>query len=370
MTNKEIIDLYGLTKLGVHNTVTKKCLCGQEMDINEKKCPNCQTALPKSKLMNINKNTALSKRFAITDDGKNASLTYYHMMSKGFELYETKALVFSLNRETLDVRISSTHIFKSLKENEHIELFLNTFEPGFATFIKNCLKEQSHGYAVTNITSLNESQIKSFLNVFLHYRALIPYLFGYKILYFGEKLDLKKYFPETDFCSKESVAELGIVCKLLHTWDMKNERYIETMIELEEMATENQKKVLITILEQMFELTRRNTGWRNRVSYDDIINAFSILYNKEISLEDFIRIYQNSRENFFFQIYEYRNAYKKLNKSRIDWSQIEKIDRKEIGSILAQKSMKEDLKMKTDEISTFYKKLEKAPWDVLKSLAG
>ena len=32
--------------------------------------------------------------------------------------------------------------------------------------------------------------------------------------------------------------------------------------------------------------------------------------------------------------------------------------------------MKEDLKMKTDETSTFYKKLEKAPWDVLKSLAG
>ena len=365
MTNKELMDLYGLAKLGVHNMIKKKCFCGCEMDISEKTCPNCYISLPKSKLMNVNKNTALSKRFVVKDDGKEASLTYYHMMSKGFELYETEALKFSLNRETLDVRISSSHVFKSLKDNEQIEKFLNAFEPGFAEFIKSCLRQLQYDYAISHITSLNESQIKSFLNVFMNYRALIPHLFGYKILYFGEKIDLKKYFPETDFCSKESVSKLGIVRELLHTWDMKNERYIETMIELEKTASENQKKILIAILNQIFELSQRTDGWRNNINYDDIINAFSILYNKEISLEDFIRIYQNSCENFF----EYGNAYKKINKSKIDWSQIKKIDRKTVGSVLAKKSMKEDLKMKNDEINLFYKKLEKDPLAALESLA-
>lgn len=370
MTSKELMDLYGLEKLGVHNTVKKKCLCGCEMNIDEKVCPSCHTALPKAKLMNVNKNTALGKRFEIKDDGTEASLTYYHMMSKGFDLYETEALVFSLNRKTLQVRISSSHVFKSLKENEQIRKFLDAFEPGFPAFMESCLREQQHDYAVSHITSLNESQIKSFLNVYLHYRALIPYLFGYKILYFGEKLNLKKYFPDIDFCSEESVAKIGIVRELLHTWDMKNERYIETMIELERTATDNQKEILLAILNKMFELSMRTNGWYSYISYDDIINAFSILYNKEISLEDFIRIYQNSRENFFFQIYEYRNAYKKVNKSKIDWSQIEKIDRKTIGSIQAQKSMKTELKMKDNDIMQFYKELAMDPLAALEMLAG
>lgn len=362
MTNKELIELYGNKKIGVHNTIRKKCLCGCEMDIGEKKCPACQTALPKAKLINVNKNTALAKRSQITDDGTTAEYICYNLMSKGFELYETEALKFSMNRETLEVVVSSSHVFKSLKDNKDFLEFLEKVEPGFYPFVISCLNELRHDYAVANFTSLNESQIKSFLNVYMNYRAMIPYMMKYKILYFGSKIDLKQYFPNIDFCDIESVKRTGILLDMVKTWDLKNERYFETIIEISQNTTKNQKQIISEIIKQMFQT--------HRVSYDDIINSFSILYNKEISIEDFIRIYQNSREDFFLEIYQYRNDYKKMNKEKIDWSKIEKLDRKLVGSMRMKKILKDNYKVGEETINSIYKILEDDPLKALKLLAG
>lgn len=360
MSNKELIELYDLNKLGTHNTLKKQCLCGGEMDITEKSCPICKQMLPKSKLININKNSALARRFETSDDGIVAILSYKNLLSKGFELYETEALQFSLNRKTLEASISSSHVFKGLKQNERLIEFLETFEPGFYQFVMDCLKEMEHEYAVSNFTSLNESQIKSFLNVYINYRALIPHLLGYKILYFGSKLNLKEYLPEVDFCDENSIRKSGLVVELLKSWDLKNEKYFETILNISKTATENEKEILVDILNQMFQL--------RRVSYDDIINAFSLLYNSEISLKDFIRIYQNSRENFFFKIVDYRKNYKKMNKETIDWSRIEKLDRKQVNKMAVKCIIREDFKIKANKVEELYQTLEKNPMEALKSL--
>jgi len=363
MNNKDFLVCYKSDKLGVHNTIQKKCICGCEMDINEKKCPVCGIAIPKSKLININRNSAILKRYEIIDNGVEASFIYYNLLSKGFELYETELMRFSMNRETCDVSITGDHIFKKLKDNENLISFLKKIEPGFFDFVEACLKTFQYEYAVTNFTSLNESQIKNFLTIYMNYKAIIPKILPYKIMYYGSTLNLKKYYPDIDFCNSESVKKMGIVLELLCTWDIKNEKYIETMIEIENKAAERDKRLLLEIVHQIFDLAHVN-----KVKYDDIIKVFSILYNKEISLNDFIRIFQNSRENFFFKIYEFRNNYKKLNHSKIDWSSIEKLDRKIVGTVIVKKDMKEKMKLKKEAIDTIYEILNKDPIKALDML--
>ena len=82
---------------------------------------------------------------------------------------------------------------------------------------------------------------------------------------------------------------------------------------------------------------------------------------------DFIRIYQNSRENFFCKILDIKKMLKKLYKKNFSWSDIEKIDRKTYGTLSVKSELKEN-KFSNEEIDDFYSKLESNPTEALKSL--
>lgn len=363
--NKDLMELYGLEKIGVHNMVRKQCMCGCEMEMSEKKCPKCNTMLPKSKLLNISRNTAISKRYDSVAEGNMIHFIYYNLLSKGFELYEVEAMRLSINTETCDVKISDNRIFKTMKRNQYLKDFLEKFFPGLLLYITSCLGELEYEYAVANFTSLSESNIKNFLNVFTKYKALISYLSGYKVYYYGAKINLKDYYPDTDFNDMESVKKTGLNLELLRAWDIKNVKYIEAIIEISNHIDEKKQELLVAILDNMFTEAGIN---RRNIDYKDVIDTFSLLYNKEISVDDFIRIYLNSRENYFCKISEFRKQYKKINRNKINWSEIDKIDRKTYGTIATKCYLKTELKEKMETIDNAYAELEKNPMNALNLL--
>jgi hypothetical protein len=366
MTNKDLINLYNLNKIGIHNSLKKICLCGEEMDINEKVCPKCGTALPKSSLLNVYKNSALAKRFETTNADGIYSFKIYSLLSNGFELYESETLNFSINTKDISVKISDSKIFKALGRNEEFLNSLNTNFGGFYSYVEHCLSQFEFEYAVSNFTSLNESQITNFLNVYINYKALIPYLRGYKVFYYGSKVNLKKYFPDVDFNDTKAVEELGLSLKLLLMWDIKNEKYIETIIDLSHNSTTEELSVLSDIIEMMLNATKDR--YNRELTYNDIIDAFSLLFNREISLQNFIRIYNNSHENFFAQIYKFRQAYKKCVNRTIDWNEIEKLDRKTVGTMESRCDIMREFKKTKDQVNEIYEVLEKDPIAALKML--
>lgn len=363
--NKDLIELYGLVKVGVHNTVKKQCLCGCEMDISEKQCPTCNTLLPKSKLLNVNKNTSMAKRYETQEDDKTIHFIYYNLLSKGFELYEVEAMRLSIDKDTCDVRISDSKVFKAMKGNKYLKDFVEHSFPGLLTYITACLSDLEYEYAVSQFTSLSESNIKNFLTVFIKYKALIPYLAGYKVYYYGTKLDLMSYYPETDFNDIKAVNKTGLNLDLLRAWDIKNVKYVEAIIDISDKVDKKKQELLVTILNNMFSEAGHD---RRRIDYNDVMDTFSLLYNKEISVEDFIRIYQNSRENYFCKISEFRKMYKKVNRDKIDWGLIDKIDRKIYGTMATKYYLKSELKLKNDAIDSIYEELEKNPMNALNLL--
>lgn len=362
--NKDLFDLYGLEKVGVHNTVRKQCVCGCEMDISEKQCPMCGKVLPKSKLLNVNRNTAIAKRYETKEESGSINFIYYNLLSKGFELYEVEAMRLNINRETCDVKISDSKVFKAMKENKYLKDFIEETYPGLLAYISSCLSDLEYEYAVSQFTSLSESNIKNFLVVFTKYKALIPYLAGYKVYYYGAKLDLISYYPETDFNDINEVKKTGLNLMLLRAWDIKNVKYIEAIIDISNNADQKKQELLIAILNNMFNEAEN----RRKIAYNDVMDTFSLLYNKEISLDDFIRIYLNSRENYFCKISEFRKLYKKINRNKINWSEIEKIDRKTYGTVATKCYLKTDLEQKNEKIEKIYDVLDKDPMEAINLL--
>ena len=84
MNNEELLELYGLDhKLGTKNNTLKRCKkCGTNNDINEKTCKNCNTPLPKTKMLSCTKSTALGKRRIITHKDGTHILQYMHFQQK------------------------------------------------------------------------------------------------------------------------------------------------------------------------------------------------------------------------------------------------------------------------------------------------
>ena len=117
----------------------------------------------------------------------------------------------------------------------------------------------------------------------------MKYLRGYKVFYYGKLIDLKKYYPNIDFNNEKEVENSGLLLKLLLTWDIKNVKYIEKIIDISNNESELNKAIILDIVDNMIEYCN-DRNWRNRMDYNDMIDSFSILYNNEISLEDFIII--------------------------------------------------------------------------------
>lgn len=363
MNIKEILELYNIDKTGLSNENKRMCLCGKELSLEDKNCPNCETEIKKSKLLNVNKNSALGKRYDYFKTNNICTFKYYQLLSNGFELYETEMLDFSIDIENADVKISNSKVFKTIDKVDTFNEFLNTYLNGFIDFVYSCLGEFRHEYAVSNFTSLSESQLSNFVHVYVNYKALIPYLRGYKIFYYGKKINLKKYHNTVDFNNINEVKATNLNLDLLLSWDIKNEKYIESIIEISENEDKDTQRILSDILYSMIN------DRKNSETYENTMNSFGLLYNKEISLKDFIRIYNNSRDNYFNQIFEFRKLHKKLISKTIDWSEIEKIDRKIIGTLKTKECLKSEMKLSKSDIENSYDLIEKDPLKALLFLA-
>lgn len=361
MDIKKMLELYGIEKVGLCNENKRKCTCGTDLNKSDKKCPICSTPIIKSKLLNVNKNSALGKRYETVIDGDIYSFKYFQLLSNGFELYESEILDFSLNKFNSEVKISNTKVFKTIGSVKEFNNFMNDNFQGFMTFAHKGLQEFQYEYAKSKFTSLTENEIGNYLYVYINYRALAPYLRGYKIYHYGKKVNLKKYFPSTNFNDLKEIELIPLNLDLLLSWDIKNEKYIESIIEI----SSKDKSIQNTLSDILHNMLNDN---RSNETYNNTINSFSLLYNKEISLEDFIRIYNNSRDNWFNQIFEFRKLHKKMISKIIDWSEIEKIDKKTIGRLQTKENLKTDFKLNKSQIEECFNLLEKDPLEALKYL--
>lgn len=362
--NKKLLDKYGIEKLGLHNGKEKMCLCGTTMDIGEKECPGCGTKLPKSKCINIARNTAIAKRFEDIIDGSKITLNYYHLLSSSFDLYETKMLDVVIDKENSTITVSDPKIFKSLSGKDEIVNFFEKYLPGFMDYVNSGLRLFEYEYAVSNFCSLSSAQLSNYLNVFLNYNALTKYLLGYKVFYYGNKVNLAKYFPSINFNDPEDAKKTNIDFNLLAAWDIKNEKYIETIIDISNTATKEQLEQLDEIITDMQKETKKD--WR--LEYNDIVEAFGLLFNKDISLNDFLRIKNNSHDNCFCRFNEFKKNYKKCNGNVIDWSQIDGLNRKTLGTVKFKAGLLKGKALSKADINDIYTILEKDPMKALQEM--
>lgn len=364
MTNKDYLNLYGLEKNGLLNNTRKMCLCGKEMDETEKVCPICNQSLSKKTLLNVNKSKALAKRYVSEKTSDNVTFKYYQLLPNGFELYEIEFFKFEVDLHTGVVSISNDKVFKTIDRVEEFQKFLNDYLPGYYNYVRQGLSEFRHVYAISNFTSMKADQLTNFMHIYLNYRALQPYLRGYKVFYYGSKVNLKDYYPDVDFNDEMALKSINLSLKMLLTWDIKNQKYIEKIIHISNHASAEQLDILETIIQSMIE----HTAGRYGLDYNEMIETFNLLYNDEISLDDFIRIYNNSREDFFNKLYTYRKNYKKCVNNKIDWSTIDRIDRKTFGSLEVKAAMIKDMGVGKIAANEIYEELEKNPLAALKML--
>ena len=364
MSNREILTKYGFEdKTGLVNNTTKHCLCGTIIEDDSKVCPKCGASLAKNKLVNVNKNTHLAKRYEIVSEGGLDIYKFFHLLSNGFELYETEVFTFTINQEDSTFVISDAKMFKSIAKTESFISFVKTTLPGFMEYVIGCLGEFRYEYAVSNFGSMDANSLGNYLHVHKNYPALKDYLRGYKVYYYGKNVNLKKYLPDVDFTSKESVENSGIILQLLLTWDIKNEKYIESIINISKDATEHEKATISHIARNMLNQADTGNYWE-RIDYNEIIDTFSILYNGEISLQDFVRIANNSRDDMFSKLLEFRKYYKKLVSKKIDWSSIDKIDSKNFGILKTKAKLLEE-KVPKGKVAEVYETLAKDPIEAL-----
>lgn len=366
--NSILLNKYGINKNGLIQTENKQCLCGETLDISINVCPKCGKSLKKTELLNVNKNSALKKRIEVSNENGIFSYKIFILLSKGFDLYEDNPLTFTIDNNMDSVTISDSKYFKTNGKSEEFITAINDAYPGFMNFVEKSLKEQEFEYAITNFSSLSADKLSNFVYIYNHYKALIPYLRGYKILNYGKSFDLKKYFPNIDFNDENSLNSIDIYLPALLTYDLKNIKYLDSIIEIYKTRTLDEIILFNDCVDKVLDETRKQTRYYyDRFTYNEVNDSFSILYNKEISFEDFIRIYQNSRENFFCKILEMKKMLKKLYKKNFSWSDIEKIDRKTYGTLSVKSNLK-DNKLSNEQIDDFYSKLESNPTEALKSL--
>lgn len=356
----KFFNLYKINnKVGLCNENKRLCACGNELNEIDKSCSKCGTLIKKSALLNVNKNSYLAKRYETEKNGGIVSFKYYQLLSNGFELYESEVFDFSIDTINAEVNISNSKIFKTIDSNDNFNDFLNSYFKGFKEFVYKCLGEFNYSMAVSNFGSLTDSQLSNYMNIYLNYKVLIPYIRGYKIHYYGKKFNLKKYYPDTDFNDNEEVKKTKLNLNLLLSWDIKNEKYIESIIEISNTQPESIQRTLSDILYNMLSDKRQSE------TYNNTIESFSLLYNHEIDIDNFIRIYNNSRDNYFNTIAEFRKLYKKFISKTIDWSKIDKIDRKIIGVLKTKNDLKKEMQISPKQINEVFELLEKDPLSAL-----
>lgn len=380
---KSFFTKYNIEKNGLMSVDKKKCLCGEIVPSSINECPKCKKSLKTKDLLNVDKNTALGKLVESNFEENIFNYKVLNLMSKGFDLYEVEMFSFKIDNNTNAVEISDSKYFKNHGRTEVFILALEKAMPQFLSFVERALSEQDYEYATTNLASLGADKISNFVYIFNNYKAILPYIRGYKILNFGKSFNLKDFYPAIDFNNEESVKDIDIYLPVLLTYDLKNTKYLESIIEIYKTRSKEELIVFNDCIDKFLGVTE-NRGNRyqyvnlimnhrfyfygNEITYNDINDSFSILYNKEISFEEFIRIYQNSREDFFCKILEVKKMLKKFNKN-FSWADVDKIDRKTYGTLSSKINLKEN-KYSNERIEEFYLELEKNPLEALKNLTN
>ena len=352
-------NLYEIKKTGLINGINKKCFCGEET--TENICPKCGANLKKNMLLNVSKNTALAKREEKSKNGNILTYKNIHLFSAGFKLYEQTMLEVTIDLEKEEFRISNMAMFKKQTEGKGVFAFLDEYLPEYTTMVQECI-DSAKNTVFTRITSLTEAYLNNILHIYLNYKALFPYMLKYKILYYGNLVNIKKYYPEIDFNNSEGIKEIDLNLHLLYFWDIKNTKYIETIIEISKNK-EIQEDLTDMLIECKREISSLLRSWH--FDGNNALDTFALLFNKEISVNDFIRIFKRSIPEYFFQLKKYRIQYKKIYKKEIDWSKLKGITRKDICTIETKIMMKESKKT-TEEIENFFKALEENPLEALK----
>lgn len=357
MDIKTAFELYGIKKLGVINQTQKKCLCGAETDSDV--CPACGEKLPKSKLLNMAKTKAHANRYETKTTGNPLVFRKLQLNSNGLELVENEALKVEIDTEKALIHISNSKAFNALKSNEEFAKFINTAIPGFLQFTDEAL-QSSQGIMNSSMFSLSEAEISNMLYFYLNYKALIPYCLKYKIIYFGKNFNLKEFYPEADFNDPESLKSIDFNPHLLAFYDMKNRQYLQNIVELSKRADIQDK-----ITEMMIELEKEAKKCLQSYCFrgECVLDTFNLLFNKEISIDDFIRIFNKSEPEPFFHLKEYKGYLKKFEKVNVDWSTFEGITSK------MQKTMERKVSLTTmyapfsvTEVNDIYAEVEKDPF--------
>jgi hypothetical protein len=354
-------DIYGINKNGLINGAVKKCTCGTET--SESKCPSCSSNLAKSKLLNVAKNSALAKREVERRDGNVLTYQVVHLLSTGFDLYEQTALEVTLDLETADVKISNTTAFKRQEEGKGVFAFLDKHLPGFTAMAQQVIAASS-GTQFSRLVSMSEAQYKNVLHVYLNYRALFPYLLQYKILYFGSLLNLKKYYPNTDFNDLDQVTATGLNLNLLSFWDIKNTNYLETII-----ALSNRTDIQQSLNDMLIECKKELRDCLRAYDFDGnwALDTFGLLFNKEISPDDFIRIFNASHPREFFQMKKYMTDHKKIYHKEVNCAQIRGLTKKDIET-MSFKILLKGHKKTAKEIDSIFTTLDTDPIAALKMI--
>ncbi len=352
--------LYDINKNGLYNSSKKKCICDTISDYNVLTCPNCKKSLDITKMICVDRNSAIRTRTEIVDNKDVFSYSIISLISKGFEFKEVTKFVFVINKTTLDISISDINYFKAMRRLDFKDAFDKAY-PGFISFVENMLDTAPPTkFNPTKINHLSPQMLSNLLYFYLNYKGVSEYISEYKLLHYGNLINFKEKFPNIDFNDKTNLSKLPFDAILFATLDIKNPMYIDSLIELYNTYDKETLDIFESCVHRIYGEIQEYDFTHNK-----FIDIFSMIYNKEISLDDFLRIYQHSPDGYFKNILHVKKMVKDYNDKNFEWQDIEKIDEKTINTVQNKVFLKKSKVGTNKVIEDFYKKLESNPFDAL-----
>lgn len=74
-----------------------------------------------------------------------------------------------------------------------------------------------------------------------------------------------------------------------------------------------------------------------------------LFYN--LLLSDFMRIYNSSPEDYFVQLATFRQHYRKCLSKILDWSKIDRLDRRVCGTLESKVKLMKDMKLSQEKVN-------------------
>lgn len=355
---------YKLNKNGLLLDKKKKCVCGETLSEDVITCPVCGNKLTKSLLLNVGKKSPLAKRYETEDNDTFCCFHYFQLLSHGFDLNEIEFFTFYVDKVNEEIKISNSKVFKSIVKKKDFIDFLNNSLPGFYKFINRIVKNLEYDYATPSFSSVNEGDFKNFLHIYLNYSTLIPYFCKYKLAYYGRYFDLSTYYPSVNFNNLDELEECSFNQNLLRTLDLKNPKYIKTLVDISDNVPKETQEILEEIMNDILDSDIDIFSYSYQDNQKSLIDCFSLLYNNEVSLNDFIRIFNESEKHSFYQLAELKRVYKRVLKESIDWSNV-KIETKFIKILQTQERLMKDDKLTRTHIRELSAYLDDSPLKAL-----